>query len=38
VKTNITNKKIAVIFGNETDGVLKETMEKSDKIIYIPMK
>jgi tRNA G18 (ribose-2'-O)-methylase SpoU len=39
IKKNITDKnKIAIIFWNETDWVLKETMEKSDKIVYIPMK
>lgn len=37
-KEKIWNQKIAIIFGNETDGVLKETLETSDKTIYIPMK
>lgn len=28
---------IAVIFGNEVHGVLQETLEKVDNIVYIPM-
>lgn len=28
---------VAVIFGNEVDGVLEETLESVDKVIYIPM-
>lgn len=30
-------KPTALIFGNEVDGVSKAVMEKSDKIVYIPM-
>jgi len=29
---------IAVIFGNEVDGVLDSTLELVDHIVYIPMK
>ena len=29
---------IAVVFGNEVHGVLPETLEKVDNIVYIPMK
>ena len=35
---NITNKPIALVIGNETDGASKEFMENSDIIIQIPMQ
>jgi 23S rRNA (guanosine2251-2'-O)-methyltransferase len=33
----LPNKKTAVVFGHEVDGVSKEILDKSDKIIEIPM-
>ncbi|NOZ43844.1 MAG: RNA methyltransferase [bacterium] len=28
---------LAIVFGNEVDGVLESTLDKVDKIVYIPM-
>lgn len=35
---NTEHDNIAVIFGNEVHGVLQETIEKVDKIVYIHMR
>lgn len=36
--TQKNNKKIALIFGNEVEGVSKEILKKCDKILEIPMR
>jgi tRNA G18 (ribose-2'-O)-methylase SpoU len=32
------NSPVAVVFGNEVDGVQKNTLDQVDKIVYIPME
>ena len=36
--TKFTDKPIALVIGNETDGVSGELLENADKIIQIPMQ
>lgn len=35
--TSPSDQRIAVVFGNEVDGVSKKTLDEVDKVVYIPM-